>query len=146
MNSHKEALIVAIIAVLVLGVYHFYYVPQAISQARQEQKATDDITIAQLNSKISSLQSENEDLKADKETATSQLENAKQQIINVPTYSYYDDADIDDLNDKIYEQENEMQDIKDKYNEAEEKRYQKELNEWLDDKRDLPPESPDYEY
>lgn len=143
MGKHTEAIIVAVISITLLGVYHFVYVPQRISQAKQEQSSMDKTKIDKLNKEISSLKLEKAESKS--ETVKPQVQKAPQYP---PSYSYdSDDFDdeIDDLNNKLDEQEQELQNLKDKYNDAEESRYQKELDEWLDDKRDLPPQSPDYE-
>ena len=136
MGKHTEAIIVAVISITLLSVYHFVYVPQRISQAKQEQSSMDKTKIDKLNKEISSLKLEKAESKS--ETVKPQVQKAPQYP---PSYSY----DSDDLNNKLDEQEQELQNLKDKYNDAEESRYQKELDEWLDDKRDLPPQSPDYE-
>lgn len=140
MGKHTEAIIVAVISITLLGVYHFIYVPQRISQAKQEQSSMDKTKIDKLNKEISSLKLEKAESKS--ETVKPQVQKAPQYA---PSYSYDSDDEIDDLNNKLDEQEQELQNLKDKYNDAEESRYQKELDEWLDDKRDLPPQSPDYE-
>lgn len=140
MGKHTEAIIVAVISITLLGVYHFVYVPQRISQAKQEQSSMDKTKIDKLNKEISSLKLEKAESKS--ETVKPQVQKAPQYA---PSYSYDSDDEIDDLNNKLDEQEQELQNLKDKYNDAEESRYQKELDEWLDDKRDLPPQSPDYE-
>lgn len=140
MGKHTEAIIVAVISITLLGVYHFVYVPQRISQAKQEQSSMDKTKIDKLNKEISSLKLEKAESKS--ETVKPQVQKAPQYA---PSYSYDSDDEIDDLNNKLDEQEQELQNLKDEYNDAEESRYQKELDEWLDDKRDLPPQSPDYE-
>lgn len=155
-KKHIEAIIVAGIAIAVLGGYHWIYVPQLISQAKQEQASIDTEKIDELKRKISRLQLENEELESAKDEAESNLESTRQQAYDAPTYTPYipynddtdidiDDTDIDDLNDRLDRQESELQNLKDKYNDAEEKRYTKEYNEWIHHKRKLPPESPDYE-
>ena len=152
-KKHAEAIIVTGIAIAVLGGYHCIYVPQLISQAKQEQASIDTEKIDELKRKISRLQLETEELESAKEEAESNLESTRQQVYNAPTYTPYyddtdidmDDTDIDALNDRIDRQESELQNLKDKYNDAEEKRYNKEYNEWIHHRRKLPPESPDYE-
>lgn len=150
MGKHKEAMIVGFIFIAILGCYHFVYVPQLISQAKQEQSDADNQKIKNLNSEISSYQSVIGKLQSENKETKSKLENANQQIQNTPqnvsSYSYDTDDEVDDLNFQLDRQEEELQELKDKYNDAEDARYHKELNEWLDNKRDMPPKSPDYEY
>lgn len=98
MGKHTEAIIVAVISITLLGVYHFVYVPQRISQAKQEQSSMDKTKIDKLNKEISSLKLEKAESKS--ETVKPQVQKAPQYA---PSYSYdSDDFDdeIDDLNNK----------------------------------------------
>lgn len=68
MEKHTEAIIVGIIFIFILGCYHFIYVPQLISQAKQEQLHIDEKKIKDLTNNISQLELEIETLRNDVES------------------------------------------------------------------------------
>lgn len=136
LNEHKEGIIVGIVALLILGYYHFAVVPQMIDQARTE---VADSYESQLEEK----QQQIDDLEAQIGDYENQLNDLTDtNATYLPAINpIYDDINMNGINDNYEDQLEEQQRQIDRLKrEQEERRYQQELDDYY--KRVLPPEYP----